>query len=151
MADRCKVPCSRHSPNAMTAHPSPVAASDAAGRPPATARKPRGIAAKLSAVSAHAVAIDGPKGCTLTAIATCARGTRLETAIAAAHPIAAPVIPIRGISSRSTPMLTPIASNPLTRLQPLLPVVISTVSTCPQAVATSMASARMTMTVLPVW
>ena len=56
-------------------------------------------------------------------------GIRLVTPMATAQPMAAPVIPYLGMSSRSRPTFTTTAAIPLARLQLLRPVVISTMST----------------------
>ncbi len=118
---------------------------------PAKMRADSGMIAKLSVVTRNATAVPRPNGCTRAATATCIRGTRLVRPMAAAQPIAAPVIPNLGMSTRSRPMLTPIASKPLYKLQLLRPAVMSTVSTCPHAVATSMAEPSMSITAAPAW
>ena len=81
--------------------------------------------------------------------ASWAIGIRLVTMMAMAHPIAAPVMPYRGMSTRSRLTFTPTARSPLIRLQALRPVVISTMSTWPQAVASSMVTPRMSITSAP--
>ena len=90
-----------------------------------------------------------PNGFSRFDTASWASGTRLVMMIATAQPDAAPVIPYRGMRSRSRPTFTNTAIRPLARLQLLRPVVIRTMSTWPHAVATSMVRPRMTMTMSP--
>jgi hypothetical protein len=74
-------------------------------------------------------------------------GTTPETVLAAAP--AAPAIPYSGISSRSRPTFVTRMSNALARFPLLRPEVISTTSTCPKALPTSMATGKVTITASP--
>ena len=138
-----------HSPAACTTQPASTAPTDAAAPGPSAARTASGMTAKLSTARPAARKEPRPKGFSRTEIASWASGVRLVTMIAAAHPIAAPVIPNRGMRSRSRPTLITSAAMPLARLQLLRPVVIKTMSTWPQAVASSIVRPRMIITRCP--
>lgn len=82
-----------HIPPAMSRAPDAMAVSEAAAPGPASARAVTGSTPNENADSVMAITVPRPTGCSRTVAAICASGIRLVRAIAAAHPIAAPVIP----------------------------------------------------------
>ena len=114
-----------------------------------TAATATGTAPKQPSAVSAAANVVRPNGCSRSAVAIWASGTRLLVSVAAASPTAAPSGPRCGISARSTVTFTVRASRTLARFHEVRPAIASTVSTVPQPVATSIAAASTTTTAAP--
>src|SRR5689334_4036446 len=123
------VPRNRHIPTASTAHPTATAQADTAPPLPSSALAASGTMKKPVVVNVMAIRVPRPNGCSRIVTATWVSGIRLVIPNVTAQPMAAPVMPYLGRSSRSRLTFTTTAWTPLTRLQLLRPLVTRIMST----------------------